>query len=188
MSPQNPPITDAVLAQARRGDADAVGVVWTELAPAVAAYLRARGVSEPDDVTSEVFLALLPRLADLRGGVGGLRTLVFSIAHARVVDDTRRRVRRPAVVEFDDQRHDRTVESAEQQALGRFGPAGALLAELSPNHREVLALRVVADLDLEQTAAVMGRSVGSVKQLQRRALLALRARVDAAAQLTGELS
>jgi len=42
----------------------------------------------------------------------------------------------------------------------------------------VLSLRVVADLDLEQTAAVMERSVGSVKQLQRRALLALRALLE----------
>ncbi len=50
----------------------------------------------------------------------------------------------------------------------------ALLAELKTEHREVLLLRIVADLPLEQVAKVMGKSVGSVKQLQRRALLALR--------------
>jgi len=50
----------------------------------------------------------------------------------------------------------------------------ALLAALKTEHREVLLLRIVADLPLEQVAKVMGKSVGSVKQLQRRALLALR--------------
>ena len=50
----------------------------------------------------------------------------------------------------------------------------ALLAALKTEHREVLLLRIVADLPLEEVATVMGKSVGSVKQLQRRALLALR--------------
>jgi RNA polymerase sigma-70 factor, ECF subfamily len=39
----------------------------------------------------------------------------------------------------------------------------------------VLYLRIVADLPIEQVAQVIGRSAGAVKQLQRRALLALRA-------------
>jgi RNA polymerase sigma-70 factor (ECF subfamily) len=51
-----------------------------------------------------------------------------------------------------------------------------LLADLNPDYREVLALRVVADLSLEETAAIMGKSQGAVKQLQRRALSALRER------------
>jgi RNA polymerase sigma-70 factor (ECF subfamily) len=134
-------------------------------------------VSDPEALTSDVFLALLPRLGELTGGTVGLRSFVFSVAHARAVDDIRRRARRPEAVEFDPVRHDRAVGSAEHDALARVGTAGvqALLARLAPDYREVLALRVVADLDLEQTAAVMQRSVGSVKQLQRRALIALRA-------------
>ncbi len=109
-----------------------------------------------------------------------MRTLTFSIAHARLVDETRRRLRRPTVVPFDHLRHDGLAVSAEDGALDRQsnGAVSALLASLRPDHRDVLALRVIADLSLEQTAEVMGRSVGSVKQLQRRALGCLRTRLE----------
>jgi RNA polymerase sigma-70 factor, ECF subfamily len=44
----------------------------------------------------------------------------------------------------------------------------------------VLLLRIVADLSLEQTAAVLGKKVGSVKSLQHRGLAALRPVVEKA--------
>jgi RNA polymerase sigma-70 factor (ECF subfamily) len=173
-------ITEDVLAAAQRGSGDAFGALWRELAPAVSGYLASRGARDAESLTSDVFLAVLPRLGELTGGVAGLRAFVFSVAHARVVDDHRRRARRPDPIEFDATAHDTVTPSAEQEALERIGTerVDALLRRLPADYREVLALRVVADLDLEQTAAVMDRSVGSVKQLQRRALIALRAQLD----------
>jgi RNA polymerase sigma-70 factor (ECF subfamily) len=41
-------------------------------------------------------------------------------------------------------------------------------------------LRLVADLSIEQTAAVLGRSTGAVKALQHRAIEAVRQRIIAA--------
>jgi RNA polymerase sigma factor (sigma-70 family) len=181
------PISEDVLVAAQGGDGHAFAVVWRELSPSVAGYLAARGVADPDGMTSDVFLALLPRLPGLSGGVAGLRTFVFSVAHARAVDEARRRARRPATVEFDPHSHDTAVDSAEHEAMTRVATDRvlALLDRLSPDHREVLALRVVADLAVEQTATVMRRSVGSIKQLQRRALLALREQLDVAQRVTG---
>jgi RNA polymerase sigma-70 factor (ECF subfamily) len=172
-------ITDDVLVGARRGDGDAFAVIWRELSPVVAGYLAARGVDDPEAVTSDVFLSLLPRLGELDGGVSGLRTFVFSVAHARAVDEARRRARRPTPVTFDPTVHDSVAASAEGEALDRVGTGRVrqLLDGLRPDQRDVLALRVIGDLGVEQTAAVMGRSAGSVKQLQRRALLALRAQL-----------
>jgi RNA polymerase sigma-70 factor (ECF subfamily) len=57
----------------------------------------------------------------------------------------------------------------------------ALLHRLGDDQRQALTLRVVAELSLDETAEVMGRSIGAVKQLQRRALEALRAIVTAEA-------
>ena len=54
----------------------------------------------------------------------------------------------------------------------------ALLDQLPADQRDVLLMRVVADLSVEQTAAAIGRSAGAVKQLQRRGLIALRERVQ----------
>ena len=55
--------------------------------------------------------------------------------------------------------------------------AAQMLDGLTGAQREVLLLRVVADLSLEESAAIMGKTVNTVKQLQRRALLALRAQI-----------
>ena len=147
---------------------------YRQHAATVLGYLRARGVEDPEAVTQDVFLALHPRLADLEGGDAGLRTLLFSIAHARVVDQHRARTRGPEQVAYDPETDRRTTASAEEAAVGTGTGVIAKLARLSPEHREVLALRVVGDLSLEATADIMGRSVDAVKQLQRRALVALR--------------
>ena len=49
-----------------------------------------------------------------------------------------------------------------------------VLGALNEAQRAVITLRVLADLSVEETARVLGRSPGSVKQLQRRGLAVLR--------------
>lgn len=124
----------------------------------------------------EVFLAVLPRLATVTGGVAGLRTFVFSIAHARMVDDQRRQHRAPVELPFEPDLDGREEASAEAEALARISPREVvrLLGVLPDDQREVLTLRLVAGLTVEQVADVMGKSAGATKQLQRRALIRLR--------------
>lgn len=155
-----------------------LGVLFTSAyrqhSSAVFGYLRAQGVEDPEAVTQDVFLALYPRLADIRGGAAGMRTLIFSIAHARVVDHHRYRNRTPTLLEYDPANDARTTGSAEDHAFGGNARALALLATLADDYREVLALRIIADLSLEATARIMGKTSGAIKQLQRRALAALK--------------
>ena len=173
-------LLDEVLPAARGGQPWALRVLYDVLAPQVHGYLRARGAGEPEDLTSEVFLAVFPRLGTVTGGAAGLRTLVFSIAHARLVDDLRYRSRRQPTVEYDPRLDQRTAASSEDEALALLSDERVreVLGSLPDDQRDVLLLRVVNDLSLEQTAEAMGRSTGAVKQLQRRALLALRAHAD----------
>lgn len=169
-----------VVAAARAGDPDAVGTIYTVLSPKVLGYLRSRGVEDAEGLTSEVFLQVIPRLPRLQGGAAELRTFVFSVAHARAVDDVRRRSRRPDPFPYEPDLDDRATGSAEATALA--DPCSRdmqdLLGRLREDQRTVITLRVLGDLSLEQTAAVLGRSTGAVKQLQRRGLLALRALME----------
>ena len=110
-------LTEDVLAEAARGDQYALGVVYRALAPTVQAFLLAHGAEDPEDLANEVFLQVLPRLDRLRGGVAGLRTFVFSVAHARSVDEVRRRARRPRQAPYDAARDPRATASAEHLAL-----------------------------------------------------------------------
>jgi RNA polymerase sigma-70 factor (ECF subfamily) len=150
------------------------GVAYRSFAGPVLGYLKARGVDDPEAVTQDVFLAFFPRINGLSGGLQGAKSLIFSIAHARMVDHYRRLERRPKLTSYDPQEDSRSTPSAEDHAELNGG-AEALLAGLSDEHQEVLALRVVADLSIEQVAAIMGKSEGAIKQLQRRALSNLKA-------------
>lgn len=170
------PDLDVVLEAGQRHDPAALRVLYEALAPQVTGYLRARGAREADDLTSEVFLTVFTRISTVTGGYAGLRSLLFSVAHARLVDAHRRRAYRGDALPYDPERDRRTSPSAEDTAQANLGAerAAALLESLPAAQRDVLALRVLADLSIEQTAQTLGLSQGAVKQLQRRALIALR--------------
>jgi RNA polymerase sigma factor (sigma-70 family) len=54
-----------------------------------------------------------------------------------------------------------------------------VLDHLAPEQRDVLFLRVLAELSLEETAPVLGKTTGSVKRLQARGLKSLRQKIAA---------
>jgi RNA polymerase sigma factor (sigma-70 family) len=170
-------LDDGTVAAAQADEQPAFRAIYDTLAPAVAGYLRSHGAFDPDGLTSEVLLTVFRRLPHLEGGVSGLRTFTFSVAHARLVDELRARSRQPVHTAYDVLDDPRVTASAEVEALDQLDGSGvlSLLASLGDAQREVVTLRVVAGLSLEETALALGRSVGSVKQLQRRALLSLRA-------------
>jgi len=173
-------LTDAVVAAAQAGDTDALGTVWTLLSPGVQGYLRSQGADDPEGLTSEVFVQVIGKLAGVDGSASGLRTFVFSVAHARLVDERRRRARRQPEAPYDPDLDPRRARSAEALALEGDGQqrVADALRYLNEEQAMVITLRVLGDLSVDQAARVLGKSPGAVKQLQRRGLLALRARVE----------
>jgi RNA polymerase sigma factor (sigma-70 family) len=182
-----PPFDD-VLAAARTGAAWAFEVLYRDLAPAVTGYLRLHGAVEPDDLASETFIGVFTGLSGFSGDEGALRAWVFTIAHRRLVDDWRRRSRRPQVVDDSDLLAEQFGGDVEDDVLVRVGAETVqeLCGGLPTDQRAVLLLRILADLTVEQVAQVMGRSEGSVKALQRRGLRALRDRLEAATERAPE--
>jgi RNA polymerase sigma-70 factor (ECF subfamily) len=175
---------DDVLAAAQAGAAWAFEVLYRDLSPVVTGYLRLHGAAEPDDLASETFLGVFTGLAGFSGDEDALRSWVFTIAHRRLIDDWRRRSRRPRVTDDAGDLTQLPGGDAEDDALLRVGTDDVhrMCAGLPDDQRSVLLLRVLADLTVEQVASVMGRSVGSVKALQRRGLRALRDRLDEPAE------
>lgn len=171
-------LTEETLSAARAGKPDALREVYDLLAPSILAYLAGKGCDDPEALTQEVFLTVFAKLGTLTGGPAGVRTFAFSVAHARMVDDVRRRDRQPAIAQFQPHTDSRASASAEDTVLGSGPGVAALLEGLTPSQREVLLLRIVADLSIEDSARIMGRSVGAVKQLQSRALKTLKDRLE----------
>ena len=167
---------DDVLARAQVGSADAFTALYEDLVRPVAAYLRARGVRETEDVTSEVFLAVFAGIGRFAGEQAQFRSWVFTIAHRRVVDGWRKGARTPLVVPYEAHDDARTSSSAESDALDGLGDARVLklLADLTPDQPEVLTLRIIGDLTVEQVGDALDKRPGAVKALQRRGLATLR--------------
>ncbi|WP_411720203.1 RNA polymerase sigma factor [Mycetocola sp.] len=181
------PSFSGVLAAAQSGEPWANRALWNTFSPPVAGYLRARGSSEPDDLTSEVFLTVFARLPDFSGEESEFRSFVFTIAHRRLVDEFRQRSVRGTPSEWTEETDSRVTASAEDEAIERLGneQARALLDGLPTAQREVLELRILADLTIEQIASVLGKRPGAVKALQRRGLDALRKKVSPGRTLFG---
>ena len=171
---------DDVLAAARAGEGRAFEELYRELAPAVTGYLRLHGAAEPDDLASETFIGGFTGIGGFSGDEAALRAWVFTIAHRRLVDDWRRRSRRPQLADEPADLAAHAGGDVEDDALVRIGAETVqrLCGELPADQRSVLLLRILADLTVEQVGAVLGKSVPSVKALQRRGLRALRERVE----------
>src|SRR3712207_9400342 len=109
---------DDVLVAAQAGAAWAFEVLFRDLSPAVTGYLRLHGAAEPDDLASETFIGVLTALAGFRGDEDDLRAWLFTIAPRRLVDDWRRRGRRPPLSD----------DAAVLEECAGGGPAGPALA------------------------------------------------------------
>jgi RNA polymerase sigma-70 factor, ECF subfamily len=169
---------ETVLRAARRGDDAAWAEVYRDLAGPVLGYLRAQRAPDPDDLLGETMLQVVRDLRRFDGDETGFRSWVFTIAHRRLLDARRSHQRKPS------EAHEATlleaalpaVEGAEPEALAglELDEVLAVLDRITDDQREVLLLRLVADLDVAQTAEATGRTVDAVKALSKRGLDRLR--------------
>jgi RNA polymerase sigma factor (sigma-70 family) len=181
--PATLPAFAEILDDARSGGPESTRWLYESVSGRVCGYLRVHGASDPEDLTNEVFLRVFDHLDTFQGDEHGYRSWVFTIAHRLLIDDHRRRSRLLETVELSS-----GVEEAvpggdvESDALGAVGDqdVATVLACLVPDQREVLTLRVVGDLTVDQVAEVLGKSRGAVKALQRRGVAALRRRLEEA--------
>jgi RNA polymerase sigma-70 factor, ECF subfamily len=168
---------DEVLARARSGDETAFLRLWEQLHPRLLRYLRVLGCDEADDVASETWLQAVRDLGRFDGGAGDFRCWLFTIARHRAVDASRTRIRSrirmltAAVVPRADH------NPVEDEVLGGLSTrqAVALVAGLSRDQAEAVALRIIADLDTTAVARILGKSPGAVRIALHRGLRTLAA-------------
>jgi RNA polymerase sigma-70 factor (ECF subfamily) len=152
-------------------------LIYKELAPALTGYLRASGSVDPEDLTAEVFLRVVQDIGRFEGDEAKFRSWVFVIAHHRLIDDRRRRIRRPQVsLNLESLRNFRFHGDSETEAMNNLSTDSveAIIRRCAPDQKEVLLLRVVAGLTLAETAEVLGKGLSAVKALQRRGVATIR--------------
>ena len=171
-----------VLESAQAGACWACTRIYEWLAPAVAGYFRVQGADDPDDLASEVFLRVFSGCRSFSGNEAQFRAWVFTIAHSRLVDARRAKNRTPEVGVLEDDCLDGqgpTTAGAEDEAMERLAvdDVRQLLEALTSDQRDVLALRIVSQMSVEEVATALEKPPGAIKALQHRALATLRRRL-----------
>jgi len=126
-------------------------------------------------LTSEVFLRVWKGLAGYQNRQKPVLAWIYRIAHARLVDYYRLSSR---IGEVDD------IEAIELSADDEIDAdlmrdfhvqnVEEALSYLVPDQQRVIKLRFIEGHNLQETADLLGKSIGVVKMLQHRALKAVR--------------
>ena len=138
----------------------------------VLGYLRANRVRDAEDVAGDVFVSMVRSLARFEGGERQFHSWLLTIAHHRMVDHLRRARARPDPVATDEIEADLPAAAgADETGLGDMAAAHLLAAvdALTPDQRQVVLLRALADLTVPDIAVVIGKPETAVKALLRRA-------------------
>jgi len=175
MATNDTAVLDDALARASTGDEAGFLELWRALQPRLLRFLRVLGCDDPEDVASETWLQVVRDLRTFSGSEDDFRRWLFTIGRHRVIDAARARSRRPAVpmISSLDLLADRHL--VEDQVLDGMSVEGAvaLLARLSPDQAEAVALRVIAGLETPDVAKILGKSAGAVRVALHRGLKAL---------------
>jgi RNA polymerase sigma-70 factor (ECF subfamily) len=164
------------LAGARAGAEVGFAVLWRALHPPVLRYLRVVAGDAAEDAASETWLQVARDLDRFTGDMAAFRGWLFRIARHRGIDELRRAGRRRedpvdtvSAGPADPDAAVEVIEGAETAwALGR-------IAALPIDQAEAVLLRVMAGLDVAETARVLGKRRGAVRIATMRGLRRLAA-------------
>ncbi len=161
------------MAAAQRGEERAVEVLYNDVRPRLARFLQVREPRAADDIEGEVWLAVTEGLVRFSGSEESFRAWVFSIARRRLADFRRTAVRRatfPVPAEELDQPTPYWPESLVLEDLSAEAAANFVVTVLPPDQADVVLLRVLSGLSVDEVAEILGKPAGTVRVLQHRAL------------------
>jgi RNA polymerase sigma-70 factor (ECF subfamily) len=158
---------EAVLSLAQAGDERAIGQLYRSYNPSLIRFFGGQAPDVKEDLAQEVWVSVAAALASFEGDEGRFRAWLFTIARRRIIDHWRLVGRRPREVggEMLDLAQDEPPDQLAIQAAVQ-----QLTAGLTDEQTEVVLLRVVAGLSVDQVAAMLDKSPGAIRVMQHRAL------------------
>ncbi|MEL7155723.1 MAG: RNA polymerase sigma factor [Actinomycetota bacterium] len=162
---------------AKAGDGRAFEHLYRWLAPEIMGFATARAADDPGGITNEAFFRAFQKLERFEGRSDAFRAWLFAITRNLLIDAHRSRNRRPDIAS--DEVPDGMAAGADVEALDLLSTQRVtrLLACLSDDQRDVVLLRMVGDLSLQQVSLIVDKPVTAVKALQRRGLRRLQSEV-----------
>ncbi len=171
---------ESVVRAAAAGDGLAFERLYRTYSGSVRAFAVARGAADPEAIANDVMLQVFQNLGSFHGVEPGFVGWMFTIARNRLIDVHRMAGRRPIIADGVEP-PDAPVEAmgTADEALSQIAARDmlTLLKRLTEDQCEVIALRMIADLSLQEVADIVGKSLTAVKAIQRRGLRALQKQI-----------
>lgn len=168
--------SDTLLLRLQQGDQEALAEVYDTYAPALYRYAyRLTGHDDSaQDIVSDTFLRLLMALKNGSGPETYLSAWLYRVAHNLIVDLYRRQPD-PEPVPLDGVQLP-VAEQCETALLAReeVERVRAALWRLTPLQQQIISLRFLEELSLEEVGQVVQRNLNAVKALQHRAIESMR--------------
>jgi RNA polymerase sigma-70 factor (ECF subfamily) len=153
--------------------------LYRQLQPALLRHLRLAHPWQAEDIAADVWAEVTALLPRFDGGNDAFRAWVFTLARRRLIDTYRRAGRRPTEPLTGD-RFEADGRRPDEDAVARLS-AEATIARLHrllpPDQAEVLLLRVVGGLSVDEVALATGKQPVNVRVLQHRAIRRLATRL-----------
>jgi RNA polymerase sigma-70 factor, ECF subfamily len=161
---------------AQRGDTRAFGELYNAYVHDIYRYIlfRVGNAEMAQDLTADVFLRAVEGLVKYQDRQLPLLAWLYRIAHARVIDHYRR-TRRAGEQEDIEDLDASTNEDLDTDMMTDFQKRKIheALRKLPADQQQVLLLRFIEGYNLQKTAEILGKTIGAVKMIQRRALQAM---------------
>ena len=162
----------ALVELARNGDKDAFGQLYDHYQPSVYRFLyyRVGSMTLAEDLAAETFFRALRSMHSFRWQGKDFGAWLMTIARNLTADHFKAGRTRLEQTTEDMQTLDSTSDSPEIEVLSSLTNESLLraLGELPTEQRECLIMRFLQGLSIAETAEILGRSSGAVKQLQLR--------------------
>ena len=163
-----------LVARAQAGDADAFGALYDIYAAGIYRFCYHRTSSSflAEDLTSETFFRALRSVSSFRWQDRDFGAWLTTIARNLVTDHYKSARNRLETVSEAPPERVEASPGPEQQTLTRLTneALAAALSQLPDEQRDCLIMRFLQGLSIAETAEVLGRTEGAVKQLQLRAI------------------
>lgn len=171
---------EEIVARAKSGEREAFGRLYEMHYDQIHRYVsfKCGNAGEAEDLTGEVFLKMLESIHQFEFRGFPFTSWLYRIAHNVVMDNFRRKGRKPTVP-LDDAERVAGAAHAEMEWRAHVSWTMSEVVNamdgLTDLQREVVALRFAGGLSIAETAKAVGRKENAVKALQHAGIKKLRA-------------
>lgn len=158
------PELNRFIEEARDGNDSSFEKLWRHYQPKVLRYLSMFS-RDAEDLSSEVWIKIAGALKNFVGDASAFQGWIFTIARNAATDHSRKENRIGVKAEINENDWVRSDSSLLEVT--------DLLKGLPADQCEVITLRIVIGLEIEQVAQVMGKSASNIRVLSHRGLTQL---------------